>query len=33
MFEELFTGRILPDSGGPPVWKDNKGLLAFLRSL
>ena len=24
---------ILPDSGGPPVWKDNKDLLAFLRSL
>jgi len=24
---------ILPDSGGPPVWKDNRDLLVFLRSL
>lgn len=24
---------ILPDPGGPPVWKDNKDLLVFLRSL
>jgi len=24
---------ILPDSGGPPVWKDNHDLLVFLRSL
>ena len=24
---------ILPDAGGPPVWKDNRDLLAFLRSL
>ena len=24
---------ILPDAGGPPVWKDNKDLLVFLRSL
>jgi site-specific recombinase XerC len=24
---------ISPDSGGPPVWKDNKDLIVFLRSL
>lgn len=24
---------ILPDPGGPPVWKDNRDLLVFLRSL
>ncbi len=24
---------ILPDSGGPPIWKDNRDLLVFLRSL
>jgi site-specific recombinase XerD len=29
----LDTCAILPDSGGPPVWKDNKDLLVFLRSL
>jgi len=29
----LATCTILPDAGGPPVWKDNKDLLVFLRSL
>jgi len=29
----LATCAILPDSGGPPVWKDNRDLLDFLRSL
>ena len=29
----LATCAILPDPGGPPVWKDNKDLLVFLRSL
>ena len=24
---------ILPDAGGPPIWRDNKDLLVFLRSL
>jgi site-specific recombinase XerD len=24
---------ILPDAGGPPIWKDNRDLLVFLRSL
>ena len=29
----LETCAIQPDAGGPPVWKDNKDLLVFLRSL
>lgn len=29
----LETCAILPDPGGPPVWKDNRDLLVFLRSL
>ena len=29
----LETCAILPDPGGPPVWKDNRDLLVFLRNL
>ena len=29
----LETCAIQPDLGGPPVWKDNRDLLVFLRSL
>jgi len=29
----LATCAILPDPGGPPVWKDNRDLMVFLRSL
>jgi len=29
----LETCAIQPDAGGPPVWRDNKDLLVFLRSL
>ena len=29
----LATCAVQPDESGPPVWKDNRDLLAFLRSL
>jgi integrase/recombinase XerD len=29
----LATCTVQPDDGGPPIWKDNKDLLVFLRSL
>ncbi len=29
----LATCTVEPDPGGPPVWKDNRDLLVFLRSL
>ena len=29
----LATCTVQPDDGDPPIWKDNKDLLVFLRSL